>query len=341
MIEVSKNKYKFFISLLEKLESNKVLSQEERERLHSSVSASSFDWRKFAKLSFWLSVISFLLVLGAVFRDFLPPLFNFFSFLLTGCIALSACFYGLSYHFRKRSPKRVFMNEALLFLGVNLTSVSIFLFLYKLELPVSEDILSVSNIALYGVVGFIFRSKFIWLFSLLSLGQFLGIKTFYLSGMYGLKLNPSIAVLCCGVLLLGVLIACRSHHLVQPFYGVTRNVGLLYVFISLWILSIFGIIGMDPLYYSSKYMELFVFSILFGVASLVAIYVGCKLGESAYTGFGVTFLFINMYTRYTEFFWDSLSFIAFFSILAISFWIIGVKSEAIWIRSKNLFSPVN
>jgi hypothetical protein len=47
-------------------------------------------------------------------------------------------------------------------------------------------------------------------------------------------------------------------------------------------------------------------------------------------GFGLTFLFINLYTRYFEYFWNTLHKAIFFALLAISFWFIGSRAEKIW-----------
>ena len=44
----------------------------------------------------------------------------------------------------------------------------------------------------------------------------------------------------------------------------------------------------------------------------------------------MTFLFINLYTRFFEYFLDSIHKAAFFAILAASFWYIGSRAEAIW-----------
>ena len=47
-------------------------------------------------------------------------------------------------------------------------------------------------------------------------------------------------------------------------------------------------------------------------------------------GFGVTFLGINLYTRFFELFWNNLHKAIFFALLAASFWYIGSKAETIW-----------
>jgi hypothetical protein len=47
-------------------------------------------------------------------------------------------------------------------------------------------------------------------------------------------------------------------------------------------------------------------------------------------GFGLTFVFINLYTRYFEYFWHSLPKALFFGLLAVSFWVIGKYAESLW-----------
>jgi len=39
---------------------------------------------------------------------------------------------------------------------------------------------------------------------------------------------------------------------------------------------------------------------------------------------------INLYSRYFEYLWDITDKTIFFSILALSFWMIGRKAEKIW-----------
>jgi hypothetical protein len=47
-------------------------------------------------------------------------------------------------------------------------------------------------------------------------------------------------------------------------------------------------------------------------------------------GFGITFIFINLYTRFFEYFWEGTHKAIFFAILAISFWYLGSRAEKIW-----------
>jgi len=70
--------------------------------------------------------------------------------------------------------------------------------------------------------------------------------------------------------------------------------------------------------------------VLFGAAAVAAIWYGLARDDGVLRGFGLTFLFINLYTRFFEYFWDSLHKAVFFAVLAISFWYLGRKAETIW-----------
>ena len=116
----------------------------------------------------------------------------------------------------------------------------------------------------------------------------------------------------------------------QDFVKPTRVMGLLYLFIALWILSIFGNYGEIESWYRVRQIELFHWSLLFGLVSFLAILHGIKFDDAMMRGFGLTFLFINLYTRYFEYFWDALHKAVFFALLAISFWFLGSRAERIW-----------
>jgi hypothetical protein len=99
---------------------------------------------------------------------------------------------------------------------------------------------------------------------------------------------------------------------------------------ALWIMSIFGNYGDMPAWERAKQIELFHWSILFGLVACGAIYHGLKYENGITKGFGLTFLFINFYTRYFELFWNSMHKALLFAVLGISFWYLGTKAEKIW-----------
>lgn len=84
--------------------------------------------------------------------------------------------------------------------------------------------------------------------------------------------------------------------------------GLLYLNLSLWFLTLPGG-SLD-------------WVLVFTAAGLGQIVAGARLHDARFTGFGIVFFSINLYTRYFEHFWDQLSLAAFFLIggaLAMAF----------------------
>lgn len=79
--------------------------------------------------------------------------------------------------------------------------------------------------------------------------------------------------------------------------------GLLYFNLSLWILSL-------------DHRVLF-WILMFTIAGIAQIVAGARLKDSRYTGFGIVFLGINLYTRFYEYYWDDLSKAAFFTVAGI------------------------
>jgi hypothetical protein len=105
---------------------------------------------------------------------------------------------------------------------------------------------------------------------------------------------------------------------------------LLYLFLSLWLLSIFGNYGSIDSWWKVKQITLFYWGVIsLAMAGGFMLY-GLKYKDSIAREFGITFLLIFIYTKYFEYFWDSTNHTLFFAILAISFWLIGRKAEKIW-----------
>ncbi|HTM98793.1 MAG TPA: hypothetical protein VL088_08635, partial [Pedobacter sp.] len=111
---------------------------------------------------------------------------------------------------------------------------------------------------------------------------------------------------------------------------VTYVAGMIYLFSSLWLLSVFGNFANLEEWYAVRQLSLFYWGILSAAICMLSTWYGLKNRDEIAREFGITFLFINLYTRYFEYFWDSWHKALFFSVLAISFWLIGRKAEKIW-----------
>ncbi len=97
----------------------------------------------------------------------------------------------------------------------------------------------------------------------------------------------------------------HEHYLQRQtsrFYLAFETVGLIYLNLSLLILSIYPRSG------AALYV------LLLTVAALGQIVIGARLKNGLFLGFGVTAMAVNMFTRYHETFWDRLDAGAFFLV---------------------------
>jgi len=327
------------LAALSEWERTGALDPERAAALRGSLTVIPFDWRRLAKYSILVSLCCLIAAVSAALSD--AYLRRVFEFLFNAphwakCVLLAmlaALIYAVGIRLRRRNPKLVFSSEAILFLGVLATAAAVFQF-GAATLSQSEhfSLLILLACLIYGVLGVVFGSNLIWLFALLSFGSWLGAETGYVSGWgaYFLGMNYPARFSVFGLFLTIAAAFLKTKPLFVPFDVVTRTMGLLYLFVSLWILSIFGNVGDEDAWARATHLQLLPWCGLFALVALGAIGHGLRNDDPLSRGFGLTFLFINLYTRFFEYFWDSMSKAIFFAVLAFSFWILGRKAEDVW-----------
>jgi hypothetical protein len=123
--------------------------------------------------------------------------------------------------------------------------------------------------------------------------------------------------------------------LTAVLWSTTRIWGLLYLFITLWILSISA---HDQLFERKGVLKshtnwkawLFIWSIVFAVAASFCIWYGLQYGDGTTKGFGLTFLGINLYTRFLECFWSRWYKPLFFAVLVGTLALAGRHADTVW-----------
>ena len=339
-MQVSKKEGRILDGAIHQWLEAEVITEEESQKLQESYEVTSFDWKRVAKYSFWLAICCIIISIASAFAD--KWLIELFKKLFNApdsikCVSF-AIFSGLLYFLgikrKSRFPEKIYSNEAIFFLGIVATAISIAFLGKAIDTGSGHfSILLLLAAIVYALLGLWFPSKLVWLFSLLSLGSWFGAETGYASGWgaYYLGMNYPLRFVLFG----SALIFCGSYLFNQwegrrEFLRPTRAVGLLYLFIALWIMSIFGNYGDPDTWERAKQIELFHWSILFGVASVISIFHGVKYDDAMTRGFGLTFIFINLYTRFFEYFWEGTHKAVFFALLALSFWYFGSRAEKIW-----------
>ena len=349
-ISLPKKQHDLVTDLLRRWKDSGLIDETMEAKLSESVSVSAFDWRKTARYAFIISISCLVIAVGALLADemllkLLMRLFRAPDLAKCALFALlSAAAFRKGLGLRKKQPHRTYGNEALFCRGVLAVAAAIFYVGAAIDTGTMHySVLLLLASILYSLLGLWFPSPLVWVFGLLSLGAWMGTETGYVSGfgMYYLGMNYPLRFVIFGGALSAIGIA-GEHFLPGPDPGSgafrdrllsvspqTKVIGLLYLFIALWIMSIFGNYGDVAEWLQVRQYQLFHWSIIFGAAAAAAVWFGLKRDDGALRGFGMTFLFINLYTRYFEYFWPLLHKAVFFSILAASFWFIGSRAERI------------
>ncbi|MBB1200266.1 DUF2157 domain-containing protein [Enterobacteriaceae bacterium 89] len=346
-MDVTRKQARILRQALSEWQAQGELSETEHQRLAATLRPVAMDWKRLSRYAFWTSMACVLIALGSLFADSdlmmaLLALFSYSAILRIGvpCVLAVLCYlWGFSR--QRKETQWHYSTEAIVFLGVVFTALA----LWQLGLRLDNGSGHVAPLfllgcAIYGLVGWFARSSLVWLFFLLALGNWFGAETGYMSGWgaYWLGMNYPIRFVGFGAALLaGCLLLSRVLQ-ARQLYTVSKAMGLTYLFIALWIMSIFGNYDLDN-WYASSHAELLPWALLFAVAAGICIWIGLKTDDGMLRGFGLTFLAINLYTRFFEYFWDSLHKVLFFLILAISLAVLGRYAEKLWHAGEKSLPP--
>jgi len=338
-LNIDKPESEFLSTTIAHWEKHGLVNKEQAETLRNSYEVKGFDWMRLAKYSFWIALIcggasfGFLIVNDAVV-NWLKQLYYTPDVIISIGSAIVAAF--LFYLGRRREllvPEKIFSNEAIIFTGVLFTACCI-AYLGKTFDNGSGNfpLLFLLSVFVYGFLAWRMHSRLIWLFTLVSLGSWFGTETGYQTRWsdYFLGMNYPLRFVLFGLVLVSACHVLRNRKWFAYFWEHTYVVGMLYLFMSLWLLSIFGNYGNIDKWMHISQVSLFYWGIISGAVAAGFLFYGLKTSDVIAREFGITFLIIFLYTKYFEYFWDHTNKTLFFAILAASFWLIGRKAEKIW-----------
>jgi hypothetical protein len=320
-------------------ETEKVIDADTASKLRSSYEVKGFDWMRLAKYSFWIALACGVIAFGSLIISdkvvkLLKSLYNTPDILISVFAGVAAAaFFILGRRRERKYPDLVFSNEALIFTGIMFTACCIAYLGKTFDNHSGHySLLFLLSVFVYGFLAWRMNSRLIWLFSLISLGSWFGTETGYQTRWtdYFLGMNYPLRFVVFGAVLVAVSLALRKRKWFAVFDDLTYVAGLLYLFMSLWLLSIFGNYGNLDVWYQVKQISLFYWGIIAAAVAAGFLFYGLKTKDVIAREFGITFLLISIYTKYFEYFWKHIDTTIFFAILAGSFWIIGRKAEKIW-----------
>jgi hypothetical protein len=344
-LNLDKQESEFLTKAIDQWEKDGLVNADTARNLRQSFEVKGFDWMRLAKYSFWIALICGAIAFGSLIINdtvikCIEHLYNTPDLVISlGSAVIAALLY---YYGRKREklyPEKIFSNEAFIFTGILFTACFV-AYLGKTFDNQSHhfSILFLISVFIYGLLAWQLRSRLIWLFALISLGSWFGTETGYQTqwSHYFLGMNYPLRFVAFGSVLMVACYLLKNRKWMQYFWELTYVVGLLYLFLSLWMLSIFGNYGELDSWWQVKQISLFYWGIISAVVAGGFMLYGLKTNDVIAREFGVTFLLIFLYTKYFEYFWSQTNMAVFFSILAGSFWLIGRKAEKIWnLKSAN------
>ena len=321
--------------------------------LAGSIEVAQFDWQRLARYSFIIALACAVIAAGAVVADDvlrrllmrilnIPPLGK--SALLAGLAAGTLRYAAI----RKRGEvQQSYRTEAILFASVIILAASVFYLGSALDHGSGHfSLLFLLASILYVAIAMWFPSKQVFVFGLVALGSWMGTETGYMSGYgaYFLGMNYPLRFVVFGACLTAVgLVAQQADSgaslSINPstlperlrfLAPQLKVVGLLDLFVALWIMSIWGNHEGLDLWQSAAHVELLGWSAAFGAIAILAIWYGLRTDDAILRGCGLTFLCINLYTRFFEYFWSTTHKAVFFTVLALSFWLLGTRAEKVW-----------
>jgi hypothetical protein len=332
---LSRKRFRLVAKVIETWKNENVISLEDSIKLKEAIELSKFDWKRAAKYSFWIAGICLAISLFAILLDDaiialikqILKMPDIVKSILLGVI--SSVFYFWGFHRRKSKPRKTFSNEFLLFVGAIVTGAAI-LFLGKAIDNGSGhySILILMASVVYLCVGGFFPSAPMWVLGIISLGSWFGTETGYISewGAYFLGMNYPLRFVVFGAIIISISFLIERSRISRLMKS-TYVLGLLNLFIALWIMSIWGNYGDMDTWHAATTAERLLWSLFFGIAAIGAIIWGLKKDDGIARGFGITFFFINLYTKYFEYFWKVSHKAIFFAVLGLSFWVVGRYSE--------------
>lgn len=337
-MKLSKREYQLVQSVLTQWVRNRQIETEKAGQLADSLEVKTFDWQLLARYAFWGAMACVLASLAAVVADeqlmaLIQHLFNAPDGVKSaGFMVLSALFVGVGLKVQKRTPERVLVFDGVYFLAVVGIAIAVFFLGKALDTGSGHFSLLILLASLvYLLLGGWLVSRLVWFFGLVAFGAWFGAETGYQSDWSSVYrgMNYLLRYGVFGALLLVSAMMLRGR--LYALRRVTEASGMLCLFVSLWALTLFG--NQPDLEFLTHWQAL-PWSVLLLAVSILAMIVGQKADNEWMRVFGLSFLLINLYTRFFEYFWGEMHEALFFVLLALALWLPGRYAERLWLLGK-------
>lgn len=176
----------------------------------------------------------------------------------------------------------------------------------------------------FATLYYVFRSLAAWIGLLLALMAWYGAFAYTHSTNHSfLWMNYPVRFAVFGLLVLAASAVQQRITALKQTSRITMAFSLIIFFTAMWGVSIFGNYHDLERWTQVRQVQILVYGLLSGATSVAALLWGIKKDDAFLRDTGIIFLLLNLYTRYFEYFWDTLNKGLFFLFIAVSFWFIG------------------
>jgi hypothetical protein len=335
-MEVDKDELKVVQRALTEWEADGSLTPQQAATLREGITIRQNDRQQIARYFFFIALFCTLLAFGAIFlsEKLLEKIKTYFAWsdLAIALIAAALAVLWFWYIATKRKDTRSAAYEIYMALGglAVLTSLVYVCKYIHADATYYTTFLSLASISLF-VISFLLRSHILWLGALVAVTCWFGAFTSSYNQHYlFLGMNYPVRYVVFGALLLVFsLLQLRVQRLLYS-QRITYIAGLTVFFVALWMVSIFGNFNSIERWQRAHQVQVLIYSAFLAIASGLSFYLGIRFRNTAARDFGVLFVLVNLYTRYFEYFWDSMNKGIFFIRLAVTFGLVGR-----WLERKN------
>ena len=213
-------------------------------------------------------------------------------------------------------------SKALLMLGVVTVAVGVGVGLS--DLGVRDQLVFMTGALLVFPLGYLayrYSNQFLLVITLIGFFHWVGSWTsMFGRSTYALDVQDPrlMSLVALAAIVVGVYHERNLRHQTGRFFQAYESLGLIYLNLSLLILSI---------EHNWRGHEDATWALVLFAAAIAQIVAGARLHNSLITGFGVTAFAINLFTRYYEWFWNRMSMGVFFLAGGLGLYVAGFACE--------------
>lgn len=196
------------------------------------------------------------------------------------------------------------------------------------------------GIIFFMMIAYFMEDQIALLFGIAFLAHAVGLFTTYFTACYVIGVQFPAIQLLVGILLLfvGLFHVEKSRFREDSFlfmFGRTYEwTGILFAFISLWIMSIWGFTFKENYFISPMTHELWMANILFMAACLTSLFYGAVKEDKMFFNYGLTFLIIDSYTLFFSHVWSTLGSALSSLMLGVMLIVTGYILRDLWLKGK-------